>query len=70
MAMGFPAIGCEALYRNSLAEVKRFFECYHKNKIKVYNLCLETEKIYPKSRFPESDVGFFPFSDHQACPTR
>lgn len=68
--MGFPATGCESLYRNSLSEVKRYFENYHNNKIKVYNLCLETEKIYPKERFSGNEVGLFPFSDHQVCPTR
>lgn len=68
--MGFPATGCESLYRNSLSEVKRFFETYHNNKIKVYNLCMETEKIYPKSRFSGLNVALFPFSDHQVCPPR
>ena len=66
--MGFPATGCESLYRNSLNEVKRFFETYHNNKIKVYNLCMEIEKIYPKIKFPDIDIGLFPFCDHQVCP--
>ena len=68
--MGFPATGCESLYRNSLPEVKRYFETYHNNKIKVYNLCLETEKIYSKERFPDNELALFPFSDHQICPAR
>jgi len=68
--MGFPATGCESLYRNSLSEVKRYFSTHHNNKIKVYNLCMEIEKIYSKSRFPINEVALFPFSDHQICPTR
>lgn len=68
--MGFPATGCESLYRNSLPDVRRFFETYHNNKIKVYNLCIETEKIYSKDRFPGVELALFPFSDHQVCPIR
>ncbi len=70
IAMGFPATGCESLYRNSLSEVKRYFEKYHNNKIKVYNLCIEIEKIYSKARFPDNQVALFPFKDHQVCPLK
>ena len=70
MAMGYPAVGCESLLRNSLSDVKRFFSTNHNNKIKIYNLCLETEKLYSKERFPENEVALFPFSDHQSCPVR
>jgi phosphatidylinositol-3,4,5-trisphosphate 3-phosphatase and dual-specificity protein phosphatase PTEN len=70
MAMGYPAVGCESLYRNTLSSVRRFFKTYHKNLIKVYNLCLESEKIYSKDRFPDIEVALFPFSDHQICPVR
>lgn len=70
MAMGFPATGCDSLLRNSLSDVKRFFETNHNNNVKVYNLCFETNKIYNKDRFPNCSLGFFPFSDHQICPIR
>lgn len=33
--MGYPAIGCEAFYRNSISDVLRFFEVKHKNNFKV-----------------------------------
>lgn len=34
--MGFPATGCEAIYRNAINDVLRFFEVHHKNNVKVY----------------------------------
>jgi len=43
IAMGYPAEGVEALYRNSMAEVKRFFETRHKGHYAVYNLCSERQ---------------------------
>ena len=70
MAMGFPSSNCEALYRNNLADVKRLFKDYHNDKVKVYNLCLEKERIYSKEKFVDNDVALFPFSDHCACPVR
>ena len=41
IAMGFPSEGMEALYRNSMSEVKRFFNERHADKFKIYNLCHE-----------------------------
>jgi phosphatidylinositol-3,4,5-trisphosphate 3-phosphatase/dual-specificity protein phosphatase PTEN len=35
IAMGYPAEGVEALYRNSMAEVQRFFNTFHKGKVAV-----------------------------------
>ena len=35
IAMGFPSEGAEAMYRNPLSEVKRFFETYHSEHYKV-----------------------------------
>jgi phosphatidylinositol-3,4,5-trisphosphate 3-phosphatase/dual-specificity protein phosphatase PTEN len=68
--MGYPATGCESLYRNNIKDVRRFFDERHNNKVKVYNLCFEPEKIYSKEYFPELNVALFPFSDHQVCPIR
>jgi phosphatidylinositol-3,4,5-trisphosphate 3-phosphatase/dual-specificity protein phosphatase PTEN len=70
MAMGFPAIGCESLYRNSIIDVKKLFNKYHKNKVKVYNLCIEPDRIYNKDIFGGVEVGLFPFADHQASPVK
>lgn len=68
--MGYPATGCESLYRNNLTDVRKFFEVHHNNKIKVYNLCFEPKKIYSKEKFPHLDLALFPFADHQVCPIR
>lgn len=70
IAMGYPSINCESLYRNSLSEVKKFLFQEHGTNFKVYNLCLEPYRIYPKQRFDGADVGLFPFEDHQACPMK
>lgn len=52
IAMGFPAGDMssgffgfvEGLYRNHMEEVIKFFETYHKEKYKVFNLC--SERLY------------------------
>ena len=70
IAMGFPSIGCEKLYRNSIQDVIAFFERYHKGNVKIYNLCLEKNRIYDKSLFGKSKVGLFPSLDHNPCPVK
>jgi len=60
IAMGFPSVGSEAIYRNDIRDVTRFFENRHPNHYKIYNLC--SERLYPKSSFPR--VLHFPFDDH------
>ena len=40
IAMGFPSEGAEAMYRNPLSEVKRFFETYHSEHYKVLEGCI------------------------------
>ena len=69
IAMGFPAEGREATYRNQMSEVQRFLNSRHPNKYRVYNLC--SERAYPPQRFahpeaPDGSVACFPFDDH--CP--
>ncbi|KAL1534582.1 Phosphatidylinositol 3,4,5-trisphosphate 3-phosphatase and protein-tyrosine-phosphatase pten2a [Salvia divinorum] len=72
IAMGFPAGDMssgffgyvEGIYRNHMEEVIKFFETYHKDKYKVYNLC--SERLYDASLF-EGKVASFPFDDHN-CP--
>jgi len=64
IAMGFPAEGKEATYRNPLAEVQRFFEYYHPNHFLIINLC--SERAYDRSLFGGM-VERYPFDDHN-CP--
>ncbi len=70
MAMGFPSNGCESYYRNALVDVKKLFNEYHNNKVKIYNLCIEPDRIYHKDYFDGMKVAVFPFADHQSCPVK
>ena len=65
IAMGYPAEGIEAIYRNSMAEVKRFFETYHKGHYCVYNLC--SERQYDLAQHFEKSERFG-FDDHNPPP--
>ena len=64
IAMGFPSLNLEGLYRNPLDEVQKFLNTRHPLHYKVYNLC--EEKDYPKDSFYKQDI--FPFKDHEAPP--
>ena len=75
--MGFPSKGCESLYRNSLTDVLRFFQVEHNNNVKVdiflnkvYNLCIEKDRIYDKNIFQGISVGLFPSKDHDPCTVK
>ena len=70
IAMGFPSTGCETMYRNSLADVTDFFHKYHNDNVKIYNLCLEKDRIYDKNIFSKCQVGLFPATDHNPCPIK
>ena len=70
IAMGFPSVGCETIYRNSLTDVVNFFHVKHNDKVKIYNLCLEKDRIYNKNLFSKSSVGLFPATDHNPCPIK
>ncbi len=70
IAMGYPSIGCETVYRNSLNDVVDFFHKKHNDKVKIYNLCLEKERIYNKNLFSSSYVGLFAATDHNPCPIK
>jgi phosphatidylinositol-3,4,5-trisphosphate 3-phosphatase/dual-specificity protein phosphatase PTEN len=65
IAMGFPASGSEATYRNDADDVYNFFEERHKDHYKFYNLC--SERAYPPERF-HGRVAHFPFDDHNPPP--
>ena len=70
IAMGFPSVGCETVYRNALPDVLDFFHEKHNDKVKIYNLCLEKDRIYNKNIFSKSSVGLFPATDHNPCPIK
>ena len=69
IGMGFPATGSETLYRNSLEDIKSFLDKYH-GEYKIYNLCIEKKRIYPKDLWQDKKVGLFPFNDHAPCPIK
>ena len=70
IAMGFPSVGCETVYRNALPDVLNFFHEKHNDQVKIYNLCLEKDRIYNKNIFAKSSVGLFPATDHNPCPIK
>ena len=70
IAMGFPSVGCETIYRNALPDVLEFFHEKHNDQVKIYNLCLEKNRIYNKNIFSRSSVGLFPATDHNPCPIK
>jgi protein-tyrosine phosphatase/RNA-binding protein YhbY len=66
VAMGFPAIGFQRLYRNSRDDVISFLDTYHPTHYKLYNLCAEADRFYNNKEFPGVRVELFPIIDHQA----
>ena len=70
IAMGFPSTGIQKLYRNSIIDIINFFNIKHNNNVKIYNLCLEKDRIYNKEIFNNIQVGFFPSTDHNPCPIK
>ena len=69
IGMGFPSTGCEKIYRNTLIDLKSFLDKYHQE-YKIYNLCIENKRIYPREYFSPKKVGLFPFNDHSPCPIK
>ena len=64
VAMAYPAGGLEGYYRNSLDSVKQFFRDRHDDKYKVFNLCIESARDYPKDTF--KNYSYIPFFDHNS----
>eukprot|EP00808_Paulinella_micropora_P026289 g7153.t1 len=67
IAMGFPSTGTEAMYRNPMSEVQKFFAKYHPGHFKIYNLC--SERSYEPASF-QGHCARYPFNDHNACPLK
>ncbi|XRB11464.1 phosphatidylinositol 3,4,5-trisphosphate 3-phosphatase [Pseudoscourfieldia marina] len=63
IAMGYPATGTEAIYRNPRRDVVKFLEHKHADKYKVYNLCSEPNRKYDKAVFLNR-TAVYPFDDH------
>jgi len=63
IAMGYPATGLESIYRNRLADVRKFLNERHQSHYKVYNLC--SERQCAAECFSVS--ACYPFDDHN-CP--
>ena len=64
IAMGYPSVGVESLYRNRLVDVRKFLDERHQTHYKVYNLC--SEKQYAAECF-DNRTAWYPFDDHN-CP--
>ncbi|ELP85144.1 phosphatidylinositol-3,4,5-trisphosphate 3-phosphatase TPTE2, putative [Entamoeba invadens IP1] len=60
IAMGYPAFGMEAYYRNDMNDVSEFLNQRHPGHYKVYNL---TENPYDAKPFHDN-VKWYPFPDH------
>lgn len=64
IAMGYPAIGFESVYRNRRQEVVDYLESSHGRHYRVYNLCAERDYFYDRSVF-NGRVSNYPFPDHK-----
>jgi phosphatidylinositol-3,4,5-trisphosphate 3-phosphatase/dual-specificity protein phosphatase PTEN len=63
IAMGFPSEGAEAVYRNPMEQVQKFFRQKHHERVRVYNLC--SERKYEHAKL-DNNVCDIPFHDHNA----
>ena len=59
--MGLPSTNIEAVYRNPIDQVAKFFNKMHKDHYLIANLCSERE--YPSEPF-HGRVVRFPHDDH------
>lgn len=67
VCMGFPAVGIESWYRNPYDDVVKYLDHRFGAEYMVYNLCSESQHVYPPEKF-HGRVAYFPFPDHHACP--
>ena len=64
IAMGLPCTSYEAIYRNDVEDVLKFFNEKHPQHYKVYNLC--DEQTYGENIFYKQ--ASYPFTDREAPP--
>ncbi|CEM15844.1 unnamed protein product [Vitrella brassicaformis CCMP3155] len=69
IAMGFPAIGIEALFRNPRRQVRKYLDHQHGDSYRVVNLCSESERQYPCKTF-DGRLVCYPFKDHTPPPIK
>jgi phosphatidylinositol-3,4,5-trisphosphate 3-phosphatase/dual-specificity protein phosphatase PTEN len=67
IAMGFPSVGIEALYRNPATQVKRFFEGRHGGHYRIWNLCVEKDYV-AEALGLKCDVERYCWADHTPPP--
>lgn len=65
--MGMPSEGSEAMYRNPMSEVQRFFESRHAGHYRIVDLRSEAGAAYDPARFGGA-VASFRFADHNPPP--
>jgi hypothetical protein len=65
IAMGYPAVGMEALYRNPADTVRAFLEGRHGGHYRIWNLVSERE--YGPGTFP-GQIERFAWADHTPPP--
>jgi len=59
IALGFPAGGVEAAIRNNREDVIKFLKMRHGVNVKIYNLCIETNKQYDQKVIPDFSMARF-----------
>lgn len=65
IAMGYPSVGLEALYRNPASVVRRFLEQRHAGNYRIWNLCIERD--YARGSFP-AEIERYTWYDHTPPP--
>jgi phosphatidylinositol-3,4,5-trisphosphate 3-phosphatase and dual-specificity protein phosphatase PTEN len=65
IAMGWPSVGLEALYRNPVTQVRTFLENRHGGHYRIWNLCVERDYVSTALGF-KCEVERFCWYDH--CP--
>eukprot|EP01126_Amoeba_proteus_P004498 TRINITY_DN114_c0_g1_i2.p1 TRINITY_DN114_c0_g1~~TRINITY_DN114_c0_g1_i2.p1 ORF type:complete len:360 (+),score=68.11 TRINITY_DN114_c0_g1_i2:161-1240(+) len=65
IAMGFPAMGANALFRNSALDIDKFAEAFHPGHFRIFNMS-EVDYRYPM--WDSTKVHYHGWLDHHPCP--